>query len=296
MTALAAVCGAIFGLGITLVVLSFVHRGEPVDARRSERISLRQWSMNWEHAATRLVLGLLAGVVLGVVTGWPVLALIGAAAGLGLPGLFGAKGKSAEQIARVEAIAAWTEMLHDTLAGAAGLEQAILASAPVAPEPIRTEIVMLAARIERERPGPALRALAEEMADPSMDLVVAALLLAAEHQAAHLGELLGSLAESARAQATMRLRVETGRARQRTSVKVAVGMTVGLGAFMTLLDRSYLAPFGSALGQFCLAVIGALFALAFVWLGRITRPTETMRLLRSDSRLGQAPLRQEASQ
>ena len=82
-------------------------------------------------------------------------------------------------------------MLHDTLAGAAGLEQAIVASAPVAPVAIRTEVVSCAVAIERDRLGAALRQLAEDVRDPTMDLVVAALLLAAEHQAAHLGDLLG---------------------------------------------------------------------------------------------------------
>lgn len=283
MSALAACCGAVVGLGLTLLIASFMRReSSSFDRSRLERFS----PTHFEHRTVRLALGLGAGVLLGGITGWPVLAIIGTLAGLGLPGLFAKSRAGADAIARVEAIAAWTEMLHDTLAGAAGLEQAILASASVAPEPIRVEIVTLAGRLEHERPGPALRALADEMADPTMDLVVAALLLATEHQAARLGELLGRLAESARAQATMRLRVETGRARQRTSVKVAVGMTIGLGAFMTLLDRSYLAPFGSALGQFVLALIGACFTLAFVWLGRITRSGPSPRLLRAQTRLG----------
>ena len=94
--------------------------------------------------------------------------------------------------------------------------------------PIRAEVATLALRLEGERLVPALRAFADEVADPTCDLVVAALVLAAEHQAHRLGELLGSLAQAARDQATMRLRVEAGRARARTSVKVIVGATGGL--------------------------------------------------------------------
>lgn len=280
MTAFAAICGAVVGLGLTLIIGAFVRRDEPAVERRplGERLSLP----HMEHATLRLALGGGLAVMLGAVSGWPVLALLGAAAGFGLPSMFeGSKGAHA-RIARIEAIAAWAEMLHDTLAGAAGLEQAILASAPVAPPAIRREIATLATRLERERAGPALRALADEMADPTMDLVVAALLLATEHQASRLGDLLGRLAESARAQATMRLRVEAGRARQRTSVKVAVGMTLGLGCFMVLVDRSYLAPFGSALGQFVLALAGGCFVLAFAWLARIGRPSDEARLLRPE--------------
>jgi len=170
-------------------------------------------------------------------------------------------------------------MLRDTLAGAAGLEQAIVASAPVAPLPIRAEVLRLAAALERDRLAEALRRFAEEVADPTCDLVVAALVLAADHQAQHLGELLGSLARSARDQAGMRLRIEATRARSRTSVKVIVGATVGLCLLIALFDRSFLAPYSSALGQLVLLVIGAIFAAAFAWLSKMTRPLLPERFL-----------------
>ena len=102
--------------------------------------------------------------------------------------------------------------------------------------------------------------------------MVAALLLAAEHQAARLGEVLGTLAASARDAATMRLRVEAGRARTRASVKVIAGVTTALVAFLAVFNHGYLAPYGSALGQLVLALVGCLFAGAFVWMARLTRP------------------------
>jgi Flp pilus assembly protein TadB len=170
-------------------------------------------------------------------------------------------------------------MLRDTIAGAAGLEQAITATAPLAPPPIRDDVVLLAARLERERLAPALRAFADDVADPTCDLVVAALVLAAEHQAHRLGELLGSLAQAARDQATMRLRVEAGRARTRTSVRVIVGVTVGLAFTLALLNQSYLDPYDSALGQLVLLCVGGAFAAGFVWLARMTRPVRPQRFL-----------------
>jgi len=52
----------------------------------------------------------------------------------GAPGLLAGRSKGRDELmARVRAIAGWAEMLRDTLAGAAGLEQAIVATAPVAP-------------------------------------------------------------------------------------------------------------------------------------------------------------------
>jgi Flp pilus assembly protein TadB len=117
------------------------------------------------------------------------------------------------------------------------------------------------------------------VADPTCDLVVAALLLAAEHQASRLGELLGTLATTARDQATMRLRVEAGRARTRTSVKLIVGITLGLALFLAVLNHGYLTPYGSGVGQLVLLLVGGLFAAAFAWLAKMTRPAEPARFL-----------------
>ena len=230
----------------------------------------------------RLAAAVGAGVVVGAATGWPVAALIAGAGCWAVPKLFGDSRDQAGLIARVEAIAGWAEMLRDTMAGAAGLEQAIAASAPVAPLPIRPQVVELAARLERDRLGSSLRAFADELADPTADLVVAALLLAGEHQAGRLGDLLGGLAGSARDQATMRLRVEAGRARTRTSVKVIVGVTAGLALFLAVLNHGYLAPYSSPTGQLVLLVVGALFAAGFAWLAKMTRPVRPARLLRAD--------------
>jgi tight adherence protein B len=278
MNDLAALCGALVGLGLVCLVAGL--RGvEPARRWRPPR----HWTRpQLERGTLRLACAAGSGVLVGALTGWPVAALLGAAAGYGAPALLqGSKGR-AEQIARIEAVASWAEMLRDTLAGAAGLEQAIVASARIAPLPIRTAVLTLASRLESERLAPALRDFAEEVADPTMDLVVAALVLAAESHASRLGELLGSLSAAARDQAGMRLRVEAGRARSRTSVKVVIGATAGLALGLAVLDRGYLAPYGSALGQLVLAAVGSLFALSFAWLSRMTRPSAPERFLARD--------------
>lgn len=272
MTALAALCGAGVGLGLLLVIAGWRGIDLPRPMRRVDRRKV-------ERANLRIGLAVGAAVVVGAATGWPVGALLAALAGLGAPGLLtGAKGGSLA-VGRIEAIAGWAEMLRDTMAGAAGLEQAIVATATVAPLPIRAEVVTLAVRLEGERLALALRAFADEVADPTCDLVVAALTLAAEHQAQRLGELLGSLAQAARDQATMRLRVEAGRARTRTSVRLIVGATGGLALGLAVLNRGYLAPYDTAVGQLVLLLVGAVFAAAFMWLARMTRPVSVERFL-----------------
>lgn len=273
MTDLGVLLGAGAGLGMVLIVLGL--RG--VDARRTATPKLTRASA--ERHNLRLAVAVGAAVLVGAATGWPVAALLAGAACWGIPALFTESKAQAATTARVEAVAGWAEMLRDTMAGAAGLEQAIAATAAVAPLPIRRDVATLAARLERERLAPALRAFADEVADPTCDMVVAALLLAAEHQASRLGELLGTLAVAAREQATMRLRVEAGRARTRTSVKVIVGVTLGLALFLAVLNHGYLSPYDSGIGQLVLLVVGGLFAAAFAWLAKMTRPAEPARFL-----------------
>ncbi len=272
VTALAGLLGAGVGLGLVLAWAGWRGVTLPRSARSPTRPKV-------ERATLRLGLAAGGAVVVGAATGWPVGALLAGLAGWGLPGLLGGSKGRGDGLARIEAVAGWAEMLRDTMAGAAGLEQAIVATATVAPLGIRAEVATLAVRLEGERLAPALRDFADEVADPTMDLVVAALVLAAEHQASRLGELLGSLAQAARDQATMRLRVEAGRARSRTSVKVVVGVTAGLALGLAVLNRSYLAPYDSALGQLVLLLVGAMFAGAFVWLSRMTRPSAPERFL-----------------
>jgi len=180
----------------------------------------------------------------------------------------------------VEAVAGWAEMLRDTLAAAAGLEQTILASAATAPAALRPEVAELAARLQRgERLPAALRVFADRVADPTCDLVVCSLSLASEHQVRQLAGLLGELAGEAREQVAMRLRVDAGRARTRTSVWVTVGTTVAFAAGLVLLNRPYLHPYDTPAGQLVLLTVGALFAVAFGWLARIGRLPEPERIL-----------------
>ncbi len=275
MSALAGLCGAGVGLGAVLVVAGWRGIDLPRPTRRLDRRRV-------ERANLRIGLAVGAAVVVGAATGWPVGAALAGLAGWGAPSLLGGAHRHQAAVGRIEAIAGWAEMLRDTMAGSAGLEQAIVATATVVPLAIRAEVATLAVRLEGERLAPALRAFADEVADPTCDLVVAALVLAAEHQAQRLGELLGSLAAAARDQATMRLRVEAGRARTRTSVKVIVGATGALVAGLALFNRGYLAPYDTATGQLVLVLVGAVFATAFVWLARMTRPVTVERFLARD--------------
>lgn len=275
MTLLMTLLGAVFGLA---AVTSFVAlRGVDLAPWRPSRVAMPDHQI--ERLGLRLALGVGGGVFMAALTRWPVGSLLVAAAGFFLPTVLGEKGARQSQVGKVEAIASWAEMLRDTMAGAGGLEQSIIASAGVAPMAIRPEVVALASRLQRDRLTPALRDFADELNDPTGDLVVAALILAADKSPKRLGQLLGMLAESARAEVNMRLRVDAGRARTRTSVRVVSFTTVAFALLLLVLNRSYLEPYGTVLGQLVLGVVGACFATSFWWLARASRLVANERFL-----------------
>ena len=72
--------------------------------------------------------------------------VIGAGAAFGLPRLL-RQTSGAVSIAKIEAVATWTEMLQGTLAASAGLGQAIMATADLSPAPIRPATEQLAAQL-----------------------------------------------------------------------------------------------------------------------------------------------------
>ncbi|MDX3663698.1 type II secretion system F family protein [Streptomyces sp. ID05-26A] len=277
----------LLGLGTGLGALLFVIGWHGVEQRpRLWRARPRSGEQR-QRIGIRFGVALAVGVAAGVATGWVVGAVLAAMACWALPRVLGRDPEHAHRVAKVEAIATWTEMLRDTLSAASGLEQAILATAPLAPAPIRGQVAGLAHRLENgQRLPPSLRGLADELADPTGDLVIAALVKACEQQARQLGELLGALAQTAREQVSMRMRVEAGRARTRTSVRVIVGTTLVFAVAVVLLNRPYLSAYDSATGQAVLLGIGLLFAVGFAWLARITRIAQSPRLLAS----AQAPM------
>nr|WP_211351588.1 type II secretion system F family protein [Saccharothrix variisporea] len=267
---IAAVLGLGTAIGVLLVVRGWRGAGLP-RPRRGQTDPRRAW---------RCALAVVVGVVAGALTGWVVGGLLAGLASWALPRALGRDPGHVRRVQRIEAIASWAEMLRDTLSAAAGLEQAILATAPLAPSAIRGEVGELASGIQTgERLGVALRRLGERWDDPVGDLVVAALVLAARQQTRQLADLLGSLADAARGQATMRMRVEAGRARTRTSVRVIVGTTLAFAIAVIVLNRDYLNAFDGITGQVVLLVIGCLFAAGFAWLARIARVAEPDRFL-----------------
>lgn len=257
MTALVAVLiGSGFGLGLWMVYAGSRGRRILPDAPSILPTDVaRDKALAWTAGA------LVTAVLVFALTGWPVAAIITGAAVLWLPRPIAARTERADESAKTEAIASWAEMIRDNIAGSAGLEQALIASASVAPTAIGPELRRFVGRVDRMSTVDALVRLGEDLDHPSADLVVVALVNAARMEARELGPLLGRLAETIRADVRMRLRVEVGRARIRTSARIVVATTLVTIAFLFAFSRQLLEAYNSATGQIWLVVVAAVFAL-----------------------------------
>ncbi|MBB5922191.1 hypothetical protein FHR81_003243 [Actinoalloteichus hoggarensis] len=280
MSTWAALLGIGLGLGVLLLVTGW-HTPAPDRAPRSSRRAREHRGPTVRRAVPAAVLALAGAVV----TGWVVGGVLAGLACYALPRLLGRDPDHQRRVARVEGIATWTEQLRDTLSAAAGLEQAILATADLAPAAIRPQIAALTDRLRAgQRLAPALQQLADDLADPTADLVIAALISASQQQARRLADLLGSLALAARDQVSMRLRIDAGRARTRTSIRVIVGTTLAFAAGLVVLNRDYLTAYDTTAGQLVLLGVGGLFAVGFAWLARIATVSEPARVLTATDR------------
>jgi tight adherence protein B len=273
--ALVVTSGLCFGLGVVGITMSW--RSQGADGPTAPRVRGSLAALR-SHAPL-LALAAAFGAVAGVATGWPVAVPIAGLAVFGLPKLFGQTSGSVS-IVKIESIATWTEMLQGTLAASAGLGQAIIATAPLSPLPIRDATMQLSARLTAGmHPRAALLHFADELQDPCADRVVCALQLAVASRAQRVGDLLVALADSTRDEVALRLRIEVSRSSLRSGVRTVMVFSVAFAVGLALLAHSYLAPFGSTRGQLVLLAVGTLYATGLTLMVSLARPPAPVRLL-----------------
>lgn len=274
-TALIAVlAGALGGGGLFLLVVAI--RGLPPSPPGSQSRLLRGLR---DLAGVRGAVALAAGGLTLLATGWVV-----AGVGIGLlaftwRGLSGAAGER-RAMARLEALATWTESLRDTIAGAVGLEQAVPASLRVAAPALAGPLARLVDRMHVRVPLPeALLRFADDLNDPAADLIIAALIINSRLRGPGLRDLLGSLSSAVREELDMRRKVNADRRSTRRSVQIVVGVSVGMVILLASFDHAFLAPYDGVLGQAVLVVIAAMYAAGIMWLRRLARFEAPQRLL-----------------
>jgi tight adherence protein B len=263
--------GSLLGLAVGLGLLLLVDGVRPTTPKPGVKRSAFRIEQLWLRAGAALG----GAALLWVITGWPVGGGAGFALGWFVPRMLGASRRRRRMTTeRIAALATWTEMLRDGFAAGSLLTSTLRSTEAAAPDAIAPEVWRLCQRIRRPRPDAVehgLRAFAEELADPTADTIVTALMLAARGRAANLSDLLGTLAASARAEVTMRLEVEAKRAEILMQRRLIIGVVTALCGYLFLLRRNYLAPFATLPGQCVAAGIVAVFALSLWSIDRLSR-------------------------
>ena len=235
----------------------------------------------------QLLLAVGGGMLAFGLTGLAVMVLAIPVAVLGLPKLLGTPASAAD-VERLEALEEWTRNLAGVLAVGVSLEQAIQASLRSAPQPIRPQVQTLVARLATRWPtDAALRAFAHDLDDATGDLVAASLILSAKRRGAGLVAVLDGLAASVAEDVRARRQIEADRAKPRSTARSITFITLGVLALLAL-NRSYVEPYTSPLGQALLAVLLTAYVATLLWMRQMTSGKPTPRFLTATPAPGSA--------
>jgi len=251
-------------------LIGIVVGSRPVEApiarprrRRMARVSVST------RTRTLLLVGIVAGLVVALLSGWLLAILVLPLAVAGLPVLLSSS-DAAVQIARLEAMEEWTRALSGVLTSGVGLEQALIATLRSTPEAIKPEVSRLASRLRaRWTTEDALRAFADELDDATGDLVAASLILGARRRGPGLATVLESLAESVAADVRSRRQIEADRAKPRATARWVTIITIGVLVVLAFTGE-YVAPYKTPIGQAILAVFLAAYVGVLVWMRRMS--------------------------
>ena len=268
---IAALIGLTGGLGVLMVVQGL--RGHKVLPDRSDFAS---GDVDGAETLLWFLGGSLAAIVVFAATGWIVLA----AATLGFVAWFPrlkVEGGADEDIERTKAIATWTEMVRDNMAGAAGLEQALVSASEYAPAEIEKEVSLFTRSLDHTSLEDGLSRLGADLNHPSADMVIVSLTNAARMQASDLGPLLSRLAATTRDDVRLRQRVGIEAAKIKTSARIVIGITFAVATMLWLFNPALVAAYDTFDGQLMLVVILAVFGFGGWSIRRYAKPQDVDR-------------------
>lgn len=281
-TVLVAFAGALISAGTIVLGLGLLAR--PVAPAGPSRAGPRRLRVSQR---TRVLLGVGVGVggLLAVATGWVIALVIAPLALAGVPVLLAAP-PARREVERLEAMEEWVRTVSGTLGAGVGLEQALLRSLRSTPEPIRPEVTRLAGRLRaRWATEDALRAFADDLDDPTGDLIAANLTLGARRRGGGLATVLGALAQSVGEDVRARREIESDRAKPRANARLITGITLAVLAFLSL-SGDYIAPYGTTVGQVVLGTYLALYVGMLIWLRQMAQGKPMPRFIGASVRKG----------
>ncbi len=269
----AIAAGVALSFGASLIVTGLLPGRAEAEPVMRMRVDVRR-------LGSRALLAVMVAVVVLAATRWVLPALACGAMGWWVTGLIADRDRRGPgELERVEALATWTEQLRDVLMAGDQAIGAIQATVATCPEPVRPQVRALASRLGRQPEQVVLRQFADDLDDPTADLIAAGLLVALT-KGGRAERVLSSLAQQARHQAERRKLLEAEREPARREVWWVTGlMTAQLVGGLVFARSSYLAPYRTLGGQVVLCVLLGAFLALIVYVQRLSRFTRPARFL-----------------
>lgn len=281
-TFLAILCALGIGLGILWIVRELNRT--PEQQRTNAKARLAPWDQLKKRLgpshALMLLIGVVGGLLLFARTGWLVTLIAVPAAAMLLPPLFG-QSRQLKDIAQLEALESWSRSLSGLLGtGSTTLTGAIVSSLPNAPEAIRPQLNNLVVRLNsRWTHKRAFKALANELDDPTADLLAAHLILASKIKASGLQDALDDLAQTIFEEIRQRREIDAARETNRTTAKWVTIFTLGTMVTAATFLADFFSVYQTPIGQGILTLIIGAYAGALKWMHSLTKPDRPPRIL-----------------
>lgn len=263
-------------LGIWLLVTGLIPQPVTEKTKRPRRLTPAQ-RRHGGMILTATVLGGLLWLVTGYFVALPALPALA----LLLPYIVPRSSEKAP-IERLNALEEWTRSLSAVLGAQASLEQAIIASRASVADPIKREVGRLVARLQAGVPiSTALESFADDLDDPTGDVLAGSLLLGSFRRGPGLAKVLDGAAEMISDDVASRREIEADRAKPRANARIITIIAVVVLLLLFVANPTYVEPYQTLLGQLILSVLTAAFLASLWWMNMASRTPKGRRILRT---------------
>lgn len=270
MTAVAvAMCVVAMGLGALLIVAA----RRPLPCLRSRGAPL--WT---RHVSRWLWLSGSAGIVAWLVTSLPILIVATPLVAAVVRWLLSSPKNS--EVELLEALDRWLRALSSLLTSGKSIIDALRISRRSAPALLEPHLSLALQRLdERWSVREALQAMADDLASPQTDAVLAGLILAHERGGGGVSATLVALADSVQDQLRAWREIEAEREKPRVVVRQVTGLSLVVIGVGLVIGRGYFAPYRTPAGQGILGALLCAYAGSLVYLRRLTAARRRARIL-----------------
>ncbi|MFK4298155.1 tight adherence protein B [Arthrobacter sp. GAS37] len=289
MTAfLASLAAGIALIGIIVLILAFQPAPDrPARPAPARVLRLRAWYKGMSrNQRVMLAASIVLGLYTGMSSGARILIVAVPALAIFAYWLF-AKSPDAAIIPRLDALQVWARSLSGLTTTGQDLENAIRFSLTSAPPQIEPHVRLLVARLNAGwDTQSALQRFADDLDDPTADMLVAYLKLTAEQRTGSLAESLEALADAVSEDIKARREVEADRETPRHAARLISFVATG-AIILLFLNSSYMSAYSDPAMQLLLVVFIFTFVMGIWLMRRMGQSRQPVRILKAtDERKG----------